>query len=255
MRYLDDIGISRRYGEGDYRDMFVCKEREKFETQALCITEHLRGLIHRKIKVDGEIRTILFEAYAKGDKIREREDIYCALFRPIIFDFDKYWQSSDYEKKQMLADTLKYHLIKLFTERKWNTEYLISAFEYLQSENYTFMITVKKYWISPNRLYKLTIELDWDLNEIVLYAVLRRFRKSEVIYRGILARIKPWPDHVCDMIDEAQWLSDTVFECSYPDGKRVVFKMEIEQDNENGIIVSNTCNCSPKFLGIEEQDN
>lgn len=226
--YIQDIAIYKKYDKGSV----VYKKSDEiyeFHIQTLCITEHLMDLIYRKIMIDGNKRRIILYLFPFESVIWQEDEIDdIVIFLSTNFDFTTYYSSSDFVRKQMIANVLELNLFELFHSKGWDTKSLAEAFLRLKDDNYAFITTPRKIWVSPDKRYSLKFKVYWDLNQVVFEALLYKYRTKTEVLRQEFIKTKPFDACRYYVLSNVKWISNHAFE-SYiiEDNKKKEYRIEV----------------------------
>ena len=155
-----------------------------------------------------QISTCLIILYSHDDfpeisNIKGFADFY------LYFNFDKYFASSDTEKKMMQLQAVHQGMLGIAVEQGWNTEPFEIAYQACLDADLVLNTQLKKRKMSPNRKQYLSIFAHCDLYHFKITWTVSD-KKGEIVKQGTLLTEQPsYIDIWCSL--NFRWIDDEHF--------------------------------------------
>ena len=205
---------------------------KQFNTNTYCIVEMYWFHWYKSIKKHNEKAMKVNISLVISKKEFEHDTNLGGFYkRYILFNPQKYFSLSPYEKKKMLLDITHNTMMKISDKIGVDKKGLIAAYKYcLEKKLQNKWLFKDKYYKSPDKKYYAGIECNWTLNKFELTGILLDNNKKEILRKKITTKpaykgefiyytkcywknnkfiIESQNDFYSDLIGEKKWILDT----------------------------------------------
>lgn len=117
-----------------------------------------------------------------GDLLDYYEKYTDVITIRLHFNFEKYLELSNYDKKLMQLITIHKGMMLIAKKENWETSPLIDAYNKCLENNLIFNFNISKPKLSPNKKNKVNLSCVWDIVDFKVYLNILN-NKDEVIYK------------------------------------------------------------------------
>ncbi|QDU12446.1 hypothetical protein CA11_02250 [Gimesia maris] len=229
MMFLRDVSIhADKAIVSTHKDGFVGKFARDVTG---CINLFLR-LIHRKIETAGTAKLALTFTNNKS-LVKERHHMYPeqsdVLIFTWLFQFDKYVEASELNKKKMIFSAMTDCVKYLATQYEWDTRPLNEARKQAEQDDYQFNGYLKHSWSSPDSKWRVRIYYECRLEFLEFSCCLFRNRSKTELFRKKMGRVVPAQGGYRIEESNGKWLSNTQFELISPTFQRIEWGVDFAE--------------------------
>jgi hypothetical protein len=196
----------------DFKGGFV----QKFHIHTTCISEHFIKLLSGKVQTHGIAKVLMrfVDSRMKSAKIPARSEGIDVLICEWPFPFLEYQDCSEIARKRMIAEHIFGCLKEVSLSWNWDLRPIEEAHRTIEGNDFVFSGLSKASWLSPNSQFRVRAAFEWNLTEIVLFAVLFQKRSRQEMVRKSIGSLVPDNGKLHDALTKGHghWISETDFE-------------------------------------------
>ena len=176
----------------------------EFNFSVNCVSDLYFQCLPKKIDTSPFKKIIVTAVDINSVTLKPYDNMIDVVTIRVPFDFTDYWNASNIDRKKKALDLIQQGLLTLAREFEWENDFIKNAHDDVLKKNFINRVFWKKHIPSPNRKHKAQYFIDFDCDEIRIWAVIMD-GKGEEIRREFISTVKPHWFFIDDTLSSIEW--------------------------------------------------